>query len=750
MNKCALCLLATVTLTSSVGVADEETALDRYVAKRDASYGFFRYHSESEPLYTTYFVHLTSQTWRSSTEVDRTLWEHDLIITVPRSLAHKDTVILLVNGGHNTPESQWPRGTEQQTWQLAVALQTVVAMVRQVPNQPLFFADDAGRSRSEDEILAYSFDKFLLTGDEEWPVHLAMTKAVVKAMEATEAAMKQKLGIANVRFIISGGSKRGWTTWLAAAVDAAQSPAAQRVRAIIPASIDLLNLDRQNTHQWEAYGFYPPALNDYVAFDIPCRSRSPEGADLARIVDPYAYRARLTVPKLIANAAGDQFFLPDSSRLYFGNLPEPKLLRYAPNTDHGQSADVIVSAAAWVEALLDGDTGPQFDWTFEEDGSIRVQTITPPDRVRLWQATNPNARDFRLEAIGPVWTATDLESMGNGVFVGHVPPPPKGWTAFLVELTFASASVLEPAQVDTTDVRVVPDTLPFAGTQCSPTEPTKIGVRRAGIWLLDLNGNGLWDGPSVDARSTFGRGSDASAVGDWDGDGFSDLGILRSGQFRLDLNGNRHWDGCAVDGCFAFGAAGDVPVIGDWNGDRRSDIGVFRDGVFRLDLNGNRRWDDAERAFGRTGDLPVAGDWNRDGFTDIGVFRAGRFLLDYNKNRRWDGCRVDRCYRFGKAGDVPVAGDWNNDAAGDGIGIRRGVRWLMDRNDNGVWERCVTDLCVPKFGWKTDVPVSGRWARHPPLAPLSNAVRLPKGRTARAIGGVVRQPNYSYHAARSD
>jgi PhoPQ-activated pathogenicity-related protein len=33
------------------------------------------------------------------------------------------------------------------------------------------------------------------------------------------------------KFVVSGGSKRGWTTWTAAAVD-------KRVVAIVPASID--------------------------------------------------------------------------------------------------------------------------------------------------------------------------------------------------------------------------------------------------------------------------------------------------------------------------------------------------------------------------------------------------------------------------------------------------------------------------------------------------------------------------------
>ena len=64
---------------------------------------------------------------------------------------------------------------------------SVVAELRMVPNQPLVFANDGGRERSEDEIIAYTWDKFLRTGDERWPARLPMTKAVVRAMDAVTA-----------------------------------------------------------------------------------------------------------------------------------------------------------------------------------------------------------------------------------------------------------------------------------------------------------------------------------------------------------------------------------------------------------------------------------------------------------------------------------------------------------------------------------------------------------------------------------
>jgi PhoPQ-activated pathogenicity-related protein len=443
---------------SSLQQARGQRALDQYVAKPDDNYQFTHYHTQRGVGYDTYFLSMTSQQWRQSNEVNRVLWEHDVIIIVPW-VVHSNsehTAILFINGGSNggTP----PPPTETQALAgVAVALGSVVAEVRQIPNQPLYFADEAGRARSENAILAYSLDKYLDTGDPEWPVHVAMTKAAVRAMDTVQTFLTMRRPIDD--FVVIGGSKRGWTTWLTAAVD-------PRVKAIAPASIDMLNLARQFIHHWEAYGFYAPALKDYVEFDLPCRMQTPEGRALLRIIDPYQYRLRYTMPKLILNSSGDQFFVPDSSQLYYPALPGPKWLRYRPNTDHSQDVDVILAALSWINNINNGKSIPQYSWIQEPDGSILVQTTSQPKQVLAWQASNPKARDFRLKTIGPAWTGANIQTSGNGLYVGFVSPPAQGWSAFTVELTFDEAGLLEPDQAYTTGVSVTPNTLPFKGTAC--------------------------------------------------------------------------------------------------------------------------------------------------------------------------------------------------------------------------------------------------------------------------------------------
>jgi PhoPQ-activated pathogenicity-related protein len=166
------------------------------------------------------------------------------------------------------------------------------------------------------------------------------------------------------------------------------------------------------------------------------------------------------MPKLIMNATGDQFFLPDSTRFYYQDLPGEKLLRMVPNADHGmKGTDAMETLLAFYQEIITGKPRPRFSWKFEKDGSIRVTTVDKPKEALLWQATNPKARDFRVETIGEVWTSGKLTDQGNGVYVARVPKPPKGWTCFMVELTYDTGGPV-PLKL-TTEVRVVPDTLPY-------------------------------------------------------------------------------------------------------------------------------------------------------------------------------------------------------------------------------------------------------------------------------------------------
>jgi PhoPQ-activated pathogenicity-related protein len=325
-----------------------------------------------------------------------------------------------------------------------------------VPNQPLIFTGD-GNKRNEDAITAYTWEKFLTTGDDTWPLRLPMTKSVVRAMDTVTSFCGSTAGgsITVDKFVVGGASKRGWTAWTVAAVD-------HRVAGIIPAVIDLLNLEASFEHHYRAYGFWAPAIAEFERTGIMRWAHTPQFEALIHIEDPYSYRQRLTMPKFIVNSAGDQFFLPDSSQFYFDGLRGEKYLRYIPNTDHslkGSYRDAAESALAFYQSILVNTPRPRFVWKFEDDGSIQVSTETKPAAVKLWQAHNPNARDFRLGTIGRAYSSSILSDQGDGLYVAKAPEVDQGWTAYFVELTFPSAGSY-PYKF-TTAVRVAPDRLPF-------------------------------------------------------------------------------------------------------------------------------------------------------------------------------------------------------------------------------------------------------------------------------------------------
>lgn len=424
----------------------DTTALDRYVAAPDEAY---RIHSVTRlPVgdLTVLLAELTSQRWLEPSEVDRNEWRHWLTVAYPGTIRYR-TAILLINGGSN---SAAPPAPDALAALLAAETGAVVADLRTVPNQPLKFTSEE-KPLSEDALIAYTWQRFLESGDERWPARLPMTRAVVRAMDAvTELLQRQNAGPAG-RFILVGASKRGWTAWTAAAVD-------PRVVAIVPLVIDMLNLRPSFLHHFSCYGFWAPAVGDYVQRGIMDNIGDPGLAALLKIEDPYEYRGRLTLPKYIVNSTGDQFFLPDSSRFYWNDLPGEKYLRYVPNTDHSLSPEIAVSVQAWIELILRGEPRPRFFWEMDRAGGrIRLRPVDPPKSVLLWKAHNPAARDFRLETIGPAWESSPVEPQ-NGVYEAAIERPESGWTAFFLEITYEGPG--GRPLVFTTEVAVVPDVCP--------------------------------------------------------------------------------------------------------------------------------------------------------------------------------------------------------------------------------------------------------------------------------------------------
>jgi PhoPQ-activated pathogenicity-related protein len=436
--------------------AVRQTALDRYIAAPDRSYEWKLVKEIPGKGLHGYVLELTSQTWRTAAEVDRPVWKHWLTIVKPDQVS-SSTALLFIGGGSNRDPA--PATISERVSAAALDTKSVVAELGMVPNQPLFFSDSKDKGRSEDDLIAYSRVKQMATHDDTWLVRLAMVKSGVRALDAVQEFLASEAGgrVRINQFVVSGGSKRGWTTWLVATED-------PRVIAIVPTVIDALNSEQITRHHYEAYGFFSSALNDYVNHKLfPDKIGTPEYQAILAIEDPFNYlqRERLKIPKFLINASGDQFFLPDNSQFYFGKIEGEKYLRYCPNAKHNLAGtDARKSLTAFYESVLHGGRRPVFSWTKQKDGSLVVKVKDRPSEVNLWQATNPKARDFRVDTIGNAYQRSALTAEKDGSYVGRVNPPASGYTAFFVELVFPSGGKY-PFKF-TTEVSVVPDVLPFS------------------------------------------------------------------------------------------------------------------------------------------------------------------------------------------------------------------------------------------------------------------------------------------------
>jgi PhoPQ-activated pathogenicity-related protein len=448
-----LAVLQAATLNSLATAKPPNTAartpLDEYIQKPDAAYGWKVAKTVPGNPSTT-VIRLTSQSWRDKSEVDRPLWEHWLVVVKPATLKTNKAFLVISGGGNDRP---MPDGAGAVISQIAQATGSIVAELKMIPNQPLVFHGD-GKPRKEDDLIAYGLDQYLKTGDPTWIPRLPMVKSVARAMDCLQEWSEQE-GAKIEKFVVGGASKRGWTTWMIGATD-------PRVEAIVPIVIDVVNVEPSVRHHAAVYGFWATAIGNYYEHKILQRSDHPRMREIHRIEDPYYYLDRLTMPKYIVNGSGDQFFCPDSSQFYFDDLKGEKHIRYVPNADHSvdNSIDALLSMVAFYQMIIDGKPRPEITWIFEDDGSIRVRSDTPPQQVVLWQATNPKARDFRVAIIGKAYTSTVLNPESDGSWIGRAATPEKGWTASFVEVSFDTGGL--PFTVSTA-VRVLPDTLPHKG-----------------------------------------------------------------------------------------------------------------------------------------------------------------------------------------------------------------------------------------------------------------------------------------------
>src|SRR5262245_65484664 len=111
-------LLTFGALAQAPAPANATTAVDKYVEAPDPAYKYELVSKVQGKGYTTYVLKMTSQTWRSTSEVDRNVWWHWMIMVKPDEVASSKS-LLYISGGNNN--SSAPKDADQPIIQIATA-----------------------------------------------------------------------------------------------------------------------------------------------------------------------------------------------------------------------------------------------------------------------------------------------------------------------------------------------------------------------------------------------------------------------------------------------------------------------------------------------------------------------------------------------------------------------------------------------------------------------------------------------------
>lgn len=399
------------------------TALQRYVARPEPKFAWTLKEKKAVTGGTVHSLRLVSQEWQGI------LWEHDLEIYVPTGTTPKETMVLRNTGGGANSRNQLLGML------LAQKMAAPMAILYHSPNQPLL------GNKKEDDLISETFLRYMKTKDDSWPLLFPMAKSVVKAMDAVQAYVAQEWSEHPVKkFVVTGESKRGWTTWLTAATGDA------RVKAIIPVVIDTLNMPKQLPHQLEMFdGKYSEQIVDYTGKGLADLLQVSDGRDLIDMVDPYSYVERYTMPKFIVNGANDRYWTVDALNFYWDDLPNPKWFLNVPNAGHNLQEKVdgkppsldraINGIAAFAKHQIEDKPLPQLSWKHDDaNGQHRLtaKSSVKPLGARLWVAHH-KTKDFR----DAKFEAKPAEINGDGTILATLPPPSDGYAAFYLEMDFA-------------------------------------------------------------------------------------------------------------------------------------------------------------------------------------------------------------------------------------------------------------------------------------------------------------------------
>lgn len=399
-----------------------ETALRAYLNNGDNSFKWEVKERIKGEGVTFFKIQYTSQTWQTIP------WNHELMIMVPELLQYNDALLFITGGSNKNGVPNVHKVTDdlpQEFARMAKLNKSVIALLWQVPNQPLY--DDL----TEDALISYTLHNYQKDHDFNWPLLFPMTKSAVRAMDVVQELSKKELSKKVKGFVVSGASKRGWTTWLTGAND-------KRVVAIGPMVIDMLNMPVNIPYHKVVWGDYSIEIEDYVKLGLAQQfGDGDKSNDLVQMIDPYSYRKNLTMPKMLFMGTNDPYWPVDAVKNYIDEIPGDNHICYTSNAGHdmGDKKKAFATLSAFLGTTVAKGKYPVCDYTISElNGKITVTVKTTAELLvdaAIYSANSTN-QEFRDKK----WSFESLTAEKKPVVQVVVDYPTSGYKAFYVELTY--------------------------------------------------------------------------------------------------------------------------------------------------------------------------------------------------------------------------------------------------------------------------------------------------------------------------
>jgi PhoPQ-activated pathogenicity-related protein len=414
------------------------TPLDDYINRPESVYSW-KDTGRKFPLKggaTAHMLNVTSLTWLSESEAynpnfvgsGSNVWWHQVAVAVPTKIKITNTSFVLLTGGCNKLGNN-PGGVDADEEYLELAgliaelTGSIMAVVYQIPNCPIIYpTDPSKKERREDAMIAWAWKEFAIAtkaGDRNaarWVPRLPMAKAAFQSMRAIEEYTKgANLGVDIEGWVVSGASKRGWTTWMVGAATCTFQ-GCPNIIGIVPLVPIVPDLNQIIHRQYQSLGGFTFAFVDYKEAGILEVVDDPSFRSIEAITDPgnAVYADRLArLPKYVVVSSDDEFMQLDWTPLWYDSMAskgETHLL-IIPNTEHslGTGIPELLTAlpSVYVSMSLQQprEERPYFSYSINNttgELSVTVPAKFVPSKVVLHhgETTGKRRRDFRWIRIG--------------------------------------------------------------------------------------------------------------------------------------------------------------------------------------------------------------------------------------------------------------------------------------------------------------------------------------------------------------